>query len=106
MTHECTVNDMYDLYMDTSARPFIGSDCIIIKKTKAGLIQVRLKSDRRMVISVPLKNITMTDKLMADKYMSELKERCGRPCKLYDIRHNQIHPHEFEFTHEKLSDET
>jgi hypothetical protein len=54
---ECTINGSGDLYMTYEARPFIGAACIIIKRTKAGLIQVQLKADPKMRYSFPERNV-------------------------------------------------
>ncbi len=63
---------------------------------------VETEQDFRDMMAFFYPRVTVTNE-MVDKYMSDLKERCGRPCKLYDIRHDHIHPHEFEFTRDKLS---
>jgi hypothetical protein len=53
----CTINRSGDLYMDADTRPFIGELCVILKRTKAGLIQVALEQDRKQVYSFPRKNV-------------------------------------------------
>lgn len=55
----CTINDLGDLYMEAEARKFIGAECEVIKMTKAGLVQVRLKADPRMVYSAPRRNVDL-----------------------------------------------
>lgn len=54
---QCTVNGMGDLAMDVDMRILIGADCIIVKRTKSGLIQVALEWDPKYVRSVPQRNI-------------------------------------------------
>ncbi len=53
----CTVNMDGDLWVVAEAREFIGAECIIVKKTKAGLIQVALKNNEKKVYSVSQGNI-------------------------------------------------
>lgn len=53
----CTVNGSGDLMCDRTEGAFIGKDCEIIKVTKAGYVQVRLKSDARKIASLPQRNI-------------------------------------------------
>lgn len=53
----CTLNGAGDLAMDFDARPFIGSKCVVIKTTKAGLVQVALVEDRRRTYSAPQRNV-------------------------------------------------
>lgn len=64
MKHEpgtrCTVNDSGDLYMMREARPFIWADCVIVKVTKGGLVQVALVVDQRKTYSVPGRNISVS----------------------------------------------
>ena len=55
----CIVNSSGDLFMVSSYRPFINKECTIIKRTKAGLIQVYLNSDPKRTVSVPQSNITL-----------------------------------------------
>jgi len=57
----CTVNRWGDIAFDVEVRPFLDSDCILIKVTKSGLIQVALSTDMRKTYSVPLKNISMVN---------------------------------------------
>jgi len=52
---------MGDIAFDVEVRPFLDSDCILIKVTKSGLIQVALSTDMRKTYSVPLKNISMVN---------------------------------------------
>jgi len=53
----CVINGLNDLYMDYDARPFIGQECFVIKRTKSGLIQVALRSNIRKMYSFAQKNI-------------------------------------------------
>jgi len=55
----CIVNGLNDLYMDFDARPFIGQECFIIKRTKGGLIQVALKSNIKKMHSFAQRNIDL-----------------------------------------------
>lgn len=55
----CTVNRNGDLYMEYESREFIDAECEIVKKTKAGLIQVALKNNPKRFYSVPQRNITL-----------------------------------------------
>lgn len=54
----CTVNGKGDLFVLHEAREFIDEECTIIKRTKAGLIQVCLKDKPKRTYSVPQKNIS------------------------------------------------
>ena len=55
---KCIVNNGGDLYMWYEARPFIGKECTIIKRTRSGLIQVSLNSNPKLTLSVGQTNIT------------------------------------------------
>ena len=55
----CTVNRRGDLYFEYESREFIDAECVIVKKTKSGLIQVALKDNPKRVYSVPQRNITL-----------------------------------------------
>ena len=57
---ECTLNRGGDLFMVFEARPFIGAPCVVVKRTKAGLVQVALKDDPKSTFSAPLRNIEVT----------------------------------------------
>lgn len=70
---KCTVNGGRDLMFDRFQGSFIDEPCVIVKVTKAGLIQVALESDPKVTTSVPQHNITMTDKKTQDK-LFELNE--------------------------------
>jgi len=59
----CTVSGRGDLFMDVGMRPFINSECKIVKITKSGLVQVCLVRDTRRLASVPKRNIA---KLVAE----------------------------------------
>ena len=41
----CTLNRQDGIFMDFEAREFIGATCVVVKRTKAGLIKVALESD-------------------------------------------------------------
>ena len=56
---DCTVNRNGDLYMERESREFIDKECVIVKTTKSGLIQVALKENSKRVYSVPKINITL-----------------------------------------------
>ena len=55
---KCTVNSIGDLFFDYDSREFIGANCIFLKRTKSGLIQVKLESNPNKKNSFPLKNIS------------------------------------------------
>jgi hypothetical protein len=55
----CTVNRDGDLFMEYEAREFIGAKCVIVKRTKSGLIQVALAENKKRVYSVPARNIDL-----------------------------------------------
>lgn len=57
---KCKINSAGDLFFIDDAKKFIGQTCIIIKRTRAGLIQVCLESDHRQKISLPQKNVDIT----------------------------------------------
>lgn len=58
-----TINSRNDLWMDIEARPYVTTDinnpviCIFIRKTKAGLFQVRMLDLPKMTKSFPPKNV-------------------------------------------------
>lgn len=55
----CVVSGRGDLAM--SHKEFVNKVCVIIKKTKSGLIQVRLRDNDRKIASVPQSNISFKD---------------------------------------------
>ena len=55
----CTINTSGDIYMDYDARPFIGSDCHIVKRTKGGRILVALAERPSMQYSFAQKNVNL-----------------------------------------------
>ena len=57
---DCTLDRTGDLYCEYESREFIGEPCTIVKRTKAGLIQVALKKDPKKTYSAPQKNIVIT----------------------------------------------
>lgn len=56
---DCTVNRSGDIYMTYEARPFIGADCEIVKRTKGGKIMVRLKSNPLQQFSFAQRNVDL-----------------------------------------------
>jgi hypothetical protein len=56
---KCTVNKNGDLFLDSAIRPFFNKDCVIVKRTKSGLIQVALSSNKKCMCSVPARNIDL-----------------------------------------------
>lgn len=57
---KCTLNRCGDLFMDYEARTFIGAECVVLKVTKAGLVQVALQDDPKRTYSAPLRNVVVT----------------------------------------------
>lgn len=55
------INREGDISFDAEARKFIGKKCIVLKTTKAGLIQVRLNSNPKDTMSFPKKNVDLID---------------------------------------------
>lgn len=55
----CWVNRKRDLFMDYDARPFIDQECVVLKRTKAGLIHVALASDPRKTYVVAQYNVDL-----------------------------------------------
>lgn len=51
------VNGLGDLYFDRESRPFIRQRVVVLKKTKAGLYQIALISDRKKTYSLPKRNL-------------------------------------------------
>lgn len=60
---ECIVNGSGDLAMRLEAREFINQRCVILKKTRAGLFMVALKSNTKHIISLPLYNIDIDEEV-------------------------------------------
>lgn len=56
----CTVNYTGDVYFDADCHDFLGKPCLIIKKTKAGLVMVRLRDNPHRTYTFKPKNITIT----------------------------------------------
>lgn len=54
----CTLNSLYDLFFRAEAQPFIGEPCVIVKRTKSGLIQVALVAKPKMTFSAPQANVS------------------------------------------------
>lgn len=59
---KCTINTRQPMY-DITWRPWVDQPCVIVKRTKAGLIQVAKISDPKATVSVPQENITTTNDL-------------------------------------------
>lgn len=55
----CTVNASGDMALMCEARPFFNVPCVIVKRTKAGLIQVALAVDLRRTYSFPQRNVDL-----------------------------------------------
>ena len=55
----CTVNKSGDMYMIFEARDFFDEPCVVIKQTKAGLVQVALQSNTKQTFSFPQRNIDL-----------------------------------------------
>ncbi len=57
----CTVNTSGDIAMMADARPFLGVECVIVKRTKAGLIMVARKSHPKQTYSFPQRNVDVAE---------------------------------------------
>jgi hypothetical protein len=60
----CTITRIGDLYMDAELRVLIGQPCEIVKRTKAGLIQVAFNG---RTYSVPQRNVMVNPNRQAAK---------------------------------------
>lgn len=58
---QCTVNRNRDMFMIYEARQFFGCQCVIVKRTKSGLVQVALASNAKAVYSFPQSNVDLAD---------------------------------------------
>ena len=58
----CTINNGRDLMMDSVAKKFIGSKCVIVKRCKSGLIQVARVDNSKDTCVVPQYNITLAER--------------------------------------------
>ena len=56
---KCTVNGIGDLFMECEAREFINAKCVVVKITRAGLVQVALRSNQKHTYSVAKRNINL-----------------------------------------------
>lgn len=56
---KCTLNAQGDLFFERESHEFIGADCVVVKRTKAGLIMVALENDRKRTYSVPQRNVDL-----------------------------------------------
>ena len=57
----CTVNTSGDMAMMADARGFFGVSCVILKRTKAGLIMVARNSDLKHTYSFPQRNVDVLE---------------------------------------------
>jgi hypothetical protein len=57
----CTLNELGDLYFNVESRDFIGAPCVIVKRTKAGLIQVALVENPNKTYSAPQRNVEISE---------------------------------------------
>lgn len=56
---QCTVNTSHDMFMIGEARHFFGEPCVVIKRTKSGLILVALQRDLNHTYSFPQRNVDL-----------------------------------------------
>lgn len=80
----CTVNTSGDRYMAVDERPFFGVPCVVVKRTKAGLIMVALQSDEKRTYSFPQRNVDLVPDEMQLYVAARIaaaidaeRERCG-----------------------------
>ena len=57
----CTVNTSGDMFMMADARGFFGVPCVVVKRTKAGLILVARHGDLKHTYSFPQRNVDVLD---------------------------------------------
>ena len=57
----CTVNTNGDMFMMYEAREFFAVPCIVVKRTKAGLIMVALQGNQKRTLSFPQRNIDVLE---------------------------------------------
>lgn len=58
---KCTINNHGGIDLNVPCRDFIGAPCEIVKRTKAGLIEVRLIQDRRRCMSFAPRNVDLIE---------------------------------------------
>lgn len=56
---KCTVNKGRDNFMCGELRPFMGTKCTVIRKTKAGLYLISLDADPKKIESVARRSIDL-----------------------------------------------
>lgn len=56
---QCTVNTSHDMFMIGEARPFFDKPCVVIKRTKSGLILVALQQNLKHTFSFPQRNVDL-----------------------------------------------
>ena len=57
----CTVNTSGDIFMMADARGFFGVPCVVVKRTKAGLILVARHGDLKNTYSFPQRNVDVLE---------------------------------------------
>ena len=57
----CTVNTSGDMFMMADARDFFGVPCVVVKRTKAGLILVARHGDLKHTYSFPQRNVDVPE---------------------------------------------
>lgn len=57
----CTVNTSGDIYMTADARGFFGVPCVVVKRTKSGLILVARSGDLKHTYSFPQRNVDVPE---------------------------------------------
>lgn len=65
----CVIAGRSDLAFSFGARKFIDQKCVIVKRTKSGLIQVSLLIDPRKVMSFPQNNIDLLPDTESEKVL-------------------------------------
>lgn len=56
---KCRINTQGDVFMMRDAKPFMSELGVVVRETKAGLIQVSLLSDSRKTHSFPKRNVDL-----------------------------------------------
>lgn len=57
----CTINNKGDLAQNAPCSDFIGQPCEVVKRTKAGLIEVRLIRNPKRVMSFAPRNVEVME---------------------------------------------
>lgn len=60
---QCTVNASGDVSMTADCRRFIGAPCVVVKRTKGGLILVARQGDLKRTHAFPEKNVDVVAEL-------------------------------------------